>query len=78
MWLTVSQIMRLFGDEGEEEEREQETKIEMTKARTDKQDDEAPPVQWRRHFSIKHGLDYYYENPMTGETTWSPPTKNVN
>ena len=31
--------------------------------------EQAKGVKWRRHYSIEHSVDFY-ENPMTGETTW--------
>ena len=68
-----NRVMEVFGDE------EEEFAIEMTNPNVDRQQQEAQlsgqTVQYRRHFSIKHNLDYY-ENPLTGETTWEAPQED--
>ena len=69
----LNRMMEFFGDE------EEDVAIEMTNPNVDRQQQEAQlsrqTVQWRRHFSIKHNLDYY-ENPLTGETTWEAPQED--
>ena len=66
----LSQLMEVFGDE------EEEFAIEMTNPNADWQqyNGHAPAqiVQWRRHFSVEYNLEYY-ENTLTGETTWEAP-----
>ena len=69
----LNRLMEVFGDE------EEEFAIEMTNPTVERQQQEAQlsgqTVQYRRHFSIKHNLDYY-ENPITGVTTWEAPQED--
>ena len=69
----LNRLMEVFGDE------EEEFAIEMTNPNVERQQQEAQlsgqTVQYRRHFSIKHNLDYY-ENPLTGKTTWEAPQED--